>query len=159
MVREGTASLTNETVKRRFGRTVEGWLITNSRAYNYLHYYVSIAKYALRSRDRGGEASDGPTPDAGPEQVALTFVLEKLRDLCATHEVPLYVATPFGEPRPAKACAELGIPLIDVKAYLDAHRASSEESTVLGNDPHWSAVGNRVVARGLQAELEKLRSR
>ena len=131
--------------------SISVWFKQHLLAYNYLHFYLTSAKRALRP----GKTLDGePTaPDPTPEQLAgLRDAYARIRDLCAEHKVSFAVATeqPLWRPILGPMCDALGVPLLDLSGPF---RGVDRRTYNLQGDYHYNEEGNRLLAEAIETAL------
>jgi hypothetical protein len=153
-IENGEAKLRNYPVPTS-SWSLSVWLKQNLLAYNYLHFYLTSAKRALRP----GTAFDGePTaPEPTPEQlVGLRDAYRRMRDLCAEREVWLAVATEdrLWQPILRPICDALGVPLLDLSGPF---KGVDRVTYKLRGDHHYNERGYRLLAQAIEAAVASQR--
>lgn len=127
------------------------WLKQNLLAYNYLHFYLTSAKRALRPGQ--GFGAEPVAPEPTPEQlVGLRDAYRRLRGLCAEHEVFCAIATEdlLWQPILKAICDGLGMPLLDLSGPF---RGVDRLTYNLQGDHHYNRKGYRLLAQAIEAAL------
>ena len=164
------------TPRRRVLKSLKTWFRQNSLAFNYLHFYITVAKRGMKDRMAGASVLE---VSAGPEDQwrALEHGYTMIRDLCQRHGVtfvPVFLppavlrqghdAQPLVDAyddalreRFGLMAEAVGVSVIDISKQVRAHFASDPaqaERLAFVGDPHFNARGHELIGQAIWEEIQ-----
>ena len=92
------------------------------------------------------------------QQIALRYSYQLIRDRCYEHGISFAAVSDFCPPITLRnTCDELGVPLLDISRRLARHESSPDRARPWHflTDPHLTEFGNRMMAEGIEEELQR----
>ncbi len=155
---------------------VQSWLRQHSITYNYIDFLMMSARQERRERERleqgmaasalpaaADRSASNPPPLTAARQDELLVLREAyalIQAICREREVWLGVvaATAIDAQEVEWTCTAIDVPVLDVRAGLEAYLETREPEPLNFRDAHFTAVGHRLIAAGIDAHLQRVRA-